>query len=79
MAKMNASVNKNQLGLGEFLRMLVNAGKVSKAKAETLYKDRKLDSSNLHPIIIVAEQKWQDAISGKTMNADFLLRIGCQS
>ncbi len=74
MAKTNASITNNQLGLGEFLRMLVNAGKVSKIQAEALYKDRKLDSSNLHPIIIVAEQKWQDLISGKVMSADFLSR-----
>lgn len=74
MAKTNYSDNKNQLSLGEFLRMLVNAGKVSKEQAETLYKDRKLDSSNLHPIIIVAEQKWQDLVTGKAMNADSLSR-----
>ena len=74
MAKTNYSDNKNQLSLGEFLRMLVNAGKVSKGQAETLYKDRKLDSSNLHPIIIVAEQKWQDLVTGKAMNADSLSR-----
>ncbi|MDG1097120.1 MAG: hypothetical protein P8N23_05835 [Methylophilaceae bacterium] len=54
--------------------MLVNAGKVSKVQAKTLYKDRKLDSSNLHPIIIVAEQKWQDLVTGKAMNADSLSR-----
>jgi general secretion pathway protein E len=74
MAKTNYPNNKSQLSLGEFLRMLVNAGKVNKAQAETLYKDRKLDSSNLHPIIIVAEQKWQDLVTGKAMNPDFLSR-----
>jgi general secretion pathway protein E len=74
MVKTNPSDNKNQLSLGEFLRMLVNAGKVNKEQAEALYKDRKLDSSNLHPIIIVAEQKWQDLTTTKLMNADFLSR-----
>jgi general secretion pathway protein E len=67
--------NKNKLSLGEFLRMLVNAGKIEKDQAEKLYKDRKLDSSNLHPIIIVGEQKWKDLQSPhKLMNADFLSR-----
>jgi general secretion pathway protein E len=55
------STNNNKMNLGEFLRMLVNAGKVEKDHAEKLYKDRKLDSSNLHPIIIIGEQKWKDA------------------
>ncbi len=71
-SKMN---NKNKLSLGEFLRMLVNAGKIDKNQAEKLYKDRKLDSSNLHPIIIVGEQKWKDIEPpNKVMNADFLSR-----
>ncbi len=71
-SKMN---NKNKLSLGEFLRMLVNAGKIDKHQAEKLYKDRKLDSSNLHPIIIVGEQKWKDLEPpNKVMNADFLSR-----
>ncbi|MEE9331072.1 MAG: GspE/PulE family protein [Methylophilaceae bacterium] len=67
--------NKNKMNLGEFLRILVNAGKIDTAKAESLYKDRKLDSSNLHPIIIVGEQKWKDLKKPhKLMNADFLSR-----
>jgi len=63
------------MNLGDFLRMLVSAGKINKEKAEKLYKDRKLDSSNLHPIIIAGEQKWKDAEPPhKLMNADFLAR-----
>lgn len=75
MAKPSNLSNKNKISLGEFLRILVNAGKIDKAKAEKLYKDRKLDSSNLHPIIIVSEQKWKDSQSPDTvMNADYLSR-----
>jgi general secretion pathway protein E len=75
MATQSKINNKNKLSLGEFLRMLVNAGKIDKNQAETLYKDRKLDSSNLHPIIIVGEQKWKDIEPpNKVMNADFLSR-----
>jgi general secretion pathway protein E len=75
MAQQSNVNNKNKLSLGEFLRMLVNAGKIEKDQAEKLYKDRKLDSSNLHPIIIVGEQKWKDLQSPhKLMNADFLSR-----
>ncbi|MFV1922414.1 MAG: GspE/PulE family protein [Methylotenera sp.] len=75
MATQSKMNNKNKLSLGEFLRMLVNADKIDKNQAEKLYKDRKLDSSNLHPIIIVGEQKWKDLEPPhKVMNADFLSR-----
>ena len=40
--------HKTKLSLGDVLRMLVNEGRLDKAQAEKLYKDRKLDSSNLH-------------------------------
>ena len=61
MSKPNI-VNKpssHHLTLGDVLRMLVNDGLVDKKQAEQLYKDRKMDSSNLHPLVIVGEQKWK--------------------
>ena len=47
-----------RLTLGDVLRMLVNDGQVDKVQAEKLYKDRKLDTSKLHPLVVIAEQKW---------------------
>lgn len=38
-----------RIKLGDVLRMLINDGVLEKAQAEKLYKDRRLDSSNLHP------------------------------
>lgn len=49
-----------RLTLGDTLRMLVNDGVVDKIQAEKLYKDRKLDSSKLHPLVVIAEQKWKN-------------------
>lgn len=49
-----------RLSLGDTLRMLVNDGLVHKLQAEQLFKDRRLDSSNLHPLIIISEQKWKN-------------------
>jgi general secretion pathway protein E len=62
MTKSAAIANPAQgkLTLGDVLRLLVNDGLVEKDQAEKLYKDRKLDSSNLHPLIVIAEQKWED-------------------
>lgn len=50
----------SKLALGDVLRMLVSDGRIDKEQAEKLYKDRKKDSSNLHPIVIIADQKWKD-------------------
>ena len=66
---------KGKLNLGDLLRMLVNDGKLDKSDAEKLYKDRKLDSSNLHPLVVIGEQKWKDLHAPhKLMSVDFLTR-----
>ena len=71
----NIVKSKTKLNLGDLLRMLVNDGRLDKSQAEKLYNDRKLDSSNLHPIIIVGEQKWKDMRPPhKTLNTDNLSR-----
>jgi len=53
------SNSTGHLTLGKVLRMLVGDGMLDKFQAEKLYKDRKLDSSNLHPLVVVGEQKWK--------------------
>lgn len=60
MSKPTILSNPNgRLTLGDTLRMLVSEGIVDKIQAEKLYKDRKLDTSNLHPIVVIGEQKWK--------------------
>lgn len=60
MTKATALVKPNgRLTLGDTLRLLVGDGIVDKIQAEKLYKDRKLDSSNLHPLVVIGEQKWK--------------------
>ncbi|MEI8362714.1 MAG: GspE/PulE family protein [Betaproteobacteria bacterium] len=49
-----------RLALGDLLRMLVSDGMIDKIQAEKLYKDRKLDSSKLHPLVVIGEQKWKN-------------------
>jgi len=61
MSKAAALAKPNgRLTLGDTLRMLVNDGMLDKLQAEKLYKDRKLDSSNLHPLVVIGEQKWKN-------------------
>jgi general secretion pathway protein E len=55
-----AQTIQGRLVLGDVLRLLVSDGLVGKEQAEKLYKDRKMDSSNLHPLIIIGEQKWKN-------------------
>jgi general secretion pathway protein E len=61
MSKVSGVATKpnTRLQLGDVLRMLVNEGRLDKTVAEKLYKDRKLDSSNLHPLVVIGEQKWK--------------------
>ncbi|MFA7350404.1 MAG: GspE/PulE family protein [Methylotenera sp.] len=54
------SKSSDRFSLGDALRMLVNDGMLDKVQAEKLYKDRKLDSSNLHPLVVIGEQKWKN-------------------
>lgn len=51
--------HSGKLNLGDLLRLLVNEGIVEKSQAEMLYKDRKLDSSKMHPLVVIGEQKWE--------------------
>lgn len=48
-----------RLTLGGVLHMLVQDGILHKLQAENLYKDRKLDSSNLHPLVVIGSQQWK--------------------
>ena len=64
---------QGRLTLGDVLRMLVNDGMVEKSQAEKLYKDRRLDRSNLHPLVVVGEQQWNNlAAENKPLTVESL-------
>src|SRR5450830_176859 len=64
---------EGKLTLGDVLRLLVNDGLIDKDQAEKLYKDRKMDSTNLHPIVIIGEQKWKNlSAPAKTLTVEAL-------
>lgn len=60
MSKAPSSKPAGRINLADALRMLINDGVLDKVQAEKLYKDRKLDSSNLHPLVVIGEQKWKN-------------------
>jgi len=60
--------------LDDILKLLLADKRVDKAAAEKLRKDRKRDSSNLHPIVVIGEQRWVDLVANKPMTVDYLSR-----
>ncbi len=63
----------HKLSLGEVLRLMVHDAMITKEAAEKLYKDRQMDSSSLHPLVVIAEQQWKNPHPpGKTFTVDFL-------
>ena len=75
MNKPHMQNNPNgRLTLVDVLRMLVSDDILDKLQAEKLYKDRKLDSSNLHPLVVIGEQKWK---SLKSPNKVLTLEVLC--
>lgn len=60
MTKSQTAKFNGRITLAHALRMLVEDGVLDKIQAEKLYKDRKLDSSNLHPLVVIGEQKWKN-------------------
>ena len=63
MSKAPSSKPVGRITLADALRMLINDGVLDNIQAEKLYKDRKLDTSNLHPIVVIGEQKWKSLIT----------------
>src|SRR5665647_2789523 len=67
MSKQTSAVRSTsgRLKLGDVLRMLVQDGIIDKTHAEQLYNDRKQDTSNLHPLVVIGEQRWKNLLPPK--------------
>jgi len=64
---------ERKLTLGELLHWLAQDGMVSAVEAEKLARNRKADHSNLHPLVIIGEQKWRSLLPpGKPLSVEFL-------
>ncbi len=69
----SSSKPKGRVTLGDILRMLIQDGILDKIQAEKLYKDRRLDTSNLHPLVVIGEQKWKNLKAPhNTLTAEWL-------
>ncbi|MBS1190212.1 MAG: type secretion system protein E:ral secretory system protein N-terminal [Rhodocyclaceae bacterium] len=55
----HTSASEHRLTLPEVLDMLVADGLVAKTDADSLRTERKFHGGNIHPFIVVADQKWR--------------------
>ena len=53
------SHSEHKLTLAEVLTMLVEDGLVSQADADALRQERRMQGGTIHPLLLVAEQKWR--------------------
>jgi len=53
------AIQDHRLALSEVLQSLVAEGLVTKADADRLIADRRLHRADLHPLAVIADQKWR--------------------
>ncbi|MDO8291794.1 MAG: GspE/PulE family protein [Gallionella sp.] len=64
---------ERKLTLSELLHWLAQDGMVPPVETEKLASNRKADHSNLHPLVIIGEQKWRSLLApGKPLSVEFL-------
>ncbi len=51
--------HEHKVTLDELLRLLLQDGMVSPEEAGKLARNRKADHSNVHPLVVIGEQKWR--------------------
>jgi general secretion pathway protein E len=67
------SLPRGKLTLADVLKMLAAEGMVDKAEASKLFKDRKYDSSQLHPLVVIGERNWKNLKSPhQALSVEFL-------
>jgi general secretion pathway protein E len=53
------ALQEHRLSLAEVMQALVTDGLVPKAEGDKLVADRRLHRADLHPLVVVADQKWR--------------------
>ncbi|MDD5299879.1 MAG: GspE/PulE family protein [Gallionella sp.] len=54
--------NEHKVTLDELLHLLLQDGMVSPEEAGILARNRKADRSNVHPLVVIGEQKWRSLL-----------------
>src|SRR5512145_2972493 len=53
------TVGEHRLSISEVLQMMVDDGMVTQETAEALKNERRLHGGKIHPLIVIADQKWR--------------------
>ncbi|MDO8464634.1 MAG: GspE/PulE family protein [Gallionella sp.] len=65
--------HEHKITLDELLQLLLRDGMVSQEDAGKLARNRKADHSNVHPLVVIGEQKWRNLLSPfKPFSVEFL-------
>ncbi|MBI5439521.1 MAG: type II/IV secretion system protein [Nitrosomonadales bacterium] len=65
--------HEHKLTLDELLHLLLQDGMVSPEEAGKLSRNRKSDHSNVHPLVVIGEQKWRSLLPPfKPLGVEFL-------
>jgi len=64
------TVHEHRLTLGELLDGMLADGMVDQADADALKAERRLHGGKLHPLVVIADQKWRH--EGRLLNLDVL-------
>ena len=59
LAMNDNTVNDHRLSLTEVLDWMVEDGLVDRESAEALKLERRLHGGRVHPLIVIADQKWR--------------------
>ena len=71
--KDHKNTSEHRLTLSEVLELMVTDGMISRDMADALKNERKLHGGRVHPLIVIADQKWRSAkAAGNLLSLEFL-------
>ncbi len=71
--KDHKNTSEHRLTLSEVLELMVTDGMISRDMADALKNERKLHGGRIHPLIVIADQKWRSAkAAGNLLSLEFL-------
>lgn len=71
--KDHKNTSEHRLTLSEVLELMVTDGMIGRDMADALKNERKLHGGRIHPLIVIADQKWRSAkAAGNLLSLEFL-------
>lgn len=71
--KEHKNTGEHRLTLSEVLELMVTDGLIARDMADALKNERRLHGGRIHPLIVIADQKWRSAkAAGNLLSLEFL-------